>query len=101
MISLGRSCLRTRVADPHDFNADRDPHLGPSFQFSADPDQTFHRKADLDPAPHQSDAHQLPMVSNLVLRASTLSAHGPPWLHFVPLELLNFDLMRIRVGFPK
>jgi hypothetical protein len=42
--------VRTRVADPHRFNAD--PHPEPAFHFNADPDQAFSLNADPDPDPH-------------------------------------------------
>jgi hypothetical protein len=34
----------------------------PLFICNVDPDQTFHFNADPDPAPHQSDANQQPLV---------------------------------------
>jgi hypothetical protein len=37
--------LRSRVADPHHFNADPDS----SFHFNADPDRTFHFNPGPDP----------------------------------------------------
>jgi hypothetical protein len=42
------SCVESRVADPHHFNADPDP--------------TFHFAADPDLAPYQSDANLRLMV---------------------------------------
>jgi hypothetical protein len=39
---------RTRVADPHNFDAYPDV----AFHFNADPDRAFHFNADPDPAPH-------------------------------------------------
>ncbi len=40
--------IKTRVANPHHFNADPDPD--PSFRFNAEPDPVFHSKANPDPA---------------------------------------------------
>jgi hypothetical protein len=35
----------------------------------------------------------------LSLHGSIVSVYGPPWLHFEPLKLLNFDLMLIPIRF--
>ncbi len=35
--------------------------------------------------------------SNLSLHAFIVSVHGPPWLHFEPLKLLNFESGRILI----
>jgi hypothetical protein len=46
----------TSVADPHQFDADPEADLDPSFHSDADPDAnpdpTFHFDADLDPTFH-------------------------------------------------
>jgi hypothetical protein len=55
-----------------------DPNLDPSF----------HLNADLDLAPHQSDANLRPLVSR-PSTASTLSIRDSPWLHNLPLKRLN------------
>jgi hypothetical protein len=47
-----------RVADPHLFNADKDPD--PAFHWNAAP--TFRSNADPDPAPYQSAANLRPLV---------------------------------------
>jgi hypothetical protein len=65
----------------HHSNADPDP----SFHLNAEPDGTFHYNADPDPDLQTLDG------SILVLHASILSAQTPPWFHFEPLNLLNFD----------
>ncbi len=50
-----KTCIeakKSRVADPHQFNADQDPDL--AFHFNADPDP--------DPTLHQSDGNLRPLV---------------------------------------
>jgi hypothetical protein len=81
---------RSRVADPHHFYPD--PY--PPFHFNADPDPMFNFHPDprsSDPDPHQSDGNLRPLVylqykplhgSVLILRASIVNFHGPPWLLF-------------------
>ena len=45
----------------------------------------------MDSALYQSDAILRPLVYRpLSLQAAIVSVHGPPWLHFEPLQLLNF-----------
>ncbi len=64
---------------------------GSIFNFNADPAP--------DPALYQSDQNLWPLVSGqqtlqgsiLSLQASIVIVHGPPWLHFEPLKLLNVD----------
>ncbi len=74
----------------------------PSFHFSADLDLTFYLNADPDPAPW-CDCES----ATTGLHAYIVIVHGPPWLRFEPLQLLNFnfitdlDLMRIRIYFLK
>ncbi len=100
--------MRSQDSDAS-FHFDTDPD--PTFHFDADPDPTFHfdadpdpishfhfdADADSDPAPHQSDANLRPLVCRhsqalfLGLHAFFVSVHGPPWLHFEPLQLLNFN----------
>jgi hypothetical protein len=65
------------VADPHLLNEDSDP----SFHL-ADPCRTFHFSTNLltDPAPHKICDHW---------------STDPPWLHFEPLQLLNFDFSAV------
>jgi hypothetical protein len=46
------------------------------------------RNRNPDPASHQSDANRDDSI--LYLYASIVSVHGLPWLHFEPLQLLNF-----------
>ncbi len=78
-----------RVVDPE-----------PSFHNYADPDPTFeyNSDSDLDPAAHQSYAnlqhllvYRTSIALYLSLRATIVSIHRPPWLHFEPLKLLYFD----------
>jgi hypothetical protein len=96
--------IQNRLADRDHFNADPDPSLhfnadpDPTFHFNADPDPTFHFNADPDPALYQSECESATTVlyksyrpSILSLHASIASVHGPPWLRFEPLSLLNFD----------
>jgi hypothetical protein len=66
------------------------------FSLSADPYPNFHFKADPAPAPHQSCESTITGLwtlqgSILSLHASIVSVNGPPYLHFEPLKLLNFD----------
>jgi hypothetical protein len=68
----------------------------------------FFLRRDPDPA-HQTvtmtTGLQTLHGSSLSLHTSIVSVHGPPWLHFVPRQLLNFDLLQtleIRyTGLPK
>jgi hypothetical protein len=73
-----RICI-TFVADPN-----------PAFHFNADPDPALHFNADPNPAPHQPATTGLQALqgSIFILRASIVSVHGPPRLHF---ELLNLS----------
>jgi hypothetical protein len=84
--------------------------------FNADPDPTFHAVADPDPTYHfDADANLRPLVyipwSHGFILASApplYAVHCPPWLHFEPPLLLNFDVvagpdfnrMRIRIQLP-
>jgi hypothetical protein len=47
--------LKSRVADPHQFNSDLDPDT--DFHFKVDPEPAFHFNADQDLAPHQNDVY--------------------------------------------
>ncbi len=72
--------ILSRVADPHQINADPGPD--PAFDLNADPDPAFHFNA--DPDPYQSAANLRPIVyitsrvPFLRLHASIVSVHGPP-----------------------
>jgi hypothetical protein len=63
---------KTRVSDPHHFNADPESDPDPAFHFNADQHPTFPFNADQDPAfpfnagpepdPHQGDANLRPLT---------------------------------------
>ena len=92
---LNKWPLSDRISDPHHFNAYPDP----SFYINADPELIFNLNADgirilLRIKAMQICDHWTSCTlhgSILSLQASIVSVHGPPWLFFEPLELLNFD----------
>jgi hypothetical protein len=75
-----------RVADPHHFNANPDP----SFPFDSDPDPTLAARSSSQWCKFSTTGLQTLHGSILNFRASIVSVHGPPWLHF---ELLKFEFV--------
>ncbi len=99
----------SRIADPHHFNADPDP----SFHCNTDLDPTFILKRVWILVLFQvmqicDQSSTVPPWLILSLRASIVSVHCLPWLHFEPPQLKNFNFwpwcesgLSSLLGFPK
>jgi hypothetical protein len=85
---LVKTNVASRVSDPHHFNADPDP----AFHFNAILIQLFTLKGTYPDRILLLIRWCEPVTTGLqALQDSTVSVHGPLWLHFKPPKLPIFD----------